>query len=142
MNTLPLVVRHFLVCLEMEYDWSEPIAPYCLRNVLFRYRPPADGSFPFLIPEVWLFARFDGDGDHELSVEVVRVPAPDQLPEDESGELVAAYGPFFVRLGVVTMSLSRGWHLRGVPFSEPGWYEFRLLDADTVLAQEPIYLEQ
>lgn len=39
------------------------------------------------------------------------------------------------------MSLSRGWHIRGVPFSEAGWYEFRLRGDDTVIAQEPMYME-
>lgn len=82
MNSPP-VVRHFLVCLGMEYDWNEPLAPYCLRNVLFRYAPPVGTAYPIALPELWLFARLEGEGSHELWVEVVRVSEPDQSPEDE-----------------------------------------------------------
>ena len=56
------IVRHFLVCLGMHYDWSEPDAPYSLQNVVFGYHLPSGTSFPFVMNELWLFALLDGAG--------------------------------------------------------------------------------
>lgn len=136
-----LFVRHFLVCLGMDYDWGEPFAPYCLRNVLFRYGPGPGELYPLSISDLRLFARLEGEGDHELWVEVVRIGGADDALEDAADDLLAAYGPYTVRLGPVYSGLSRGWHVHGVPFPTPGWYEFRLTAADLILAREPIYLE-
>lgn len=134
------VVRHFLVCRRAEYDWGEPSAPYILRNVMFVYRPPGE-TYPTVKDDLWLFARLEGEGDHELWIEVVQVAEPDEPPDDTTDTLTAAYGPHLVRLGPTRASLSRGWHVRGVPFPQPGWHEFRLTAADIILAREPIYLE-
>jgi hypothetical protein len=90
---------------------------------------------------LWLFGRLDGVGEHELWVEVVGVSHPDDPPDAASAAVVAAYGPFVVRFGAVRKSLSRGWRLRGTPFPDPGWYECRVLAAGTILAREPVYLE-
>lgn len=136
-----LFVRHFLVSLGIEYDWGEPRAPYCLRNVLFRFAPGPNESYPLSVSDLWLFARLEGEGNHELWIEVVRVDEPDEPVDETTNVLTAAYGPYLVRLGPAHVSLSRGWHVHGVPFPQPGWYELRLTATDIILAREPIYLE-
>jgi hypothetical protein len=42
------VVRHFLVCRKVKYERRVPLAPYTLRNVVFRYRPVR--GFPVVLP--------------------------------------------------------------------------------------------
>lgn len=134
-------VRHLLVCGRVEYDPRVPLAPYTLRNLVFRYRLPEGSSFPILAPELWLYVRIDGRGQREVWIEVVRVDHPDDPPDAASSTVVAAYGPFLIRFGRARTSLSRGWCLRCVPFPEAGWYEFRVLFGGKILAREPIYLE-
>jgi hypothetical protein len=105
MNTEPPVVRHFLVCGRVEYDPHAPLAPYSVRNVVFRHRPPAEAAYPIVAPELWVFVHLDGAGNHEVWIEVVRAPDTDT---DTESELVAAYGPFVVRFGPQRVGLSRG----------------------------------
>ena len=134
------IVRHFLVCLGVEYEWNQPAAPYCLRNLVFRH--PSDQGYPLVVPDLWVFVRTDGVGDREFWIEVHRVGEPDRGPAVNSDEsLVAAYGPYCLQFGVEPKSFSRGWHLRGVPFPESGWYEFQLITDGELIAREPVYLE-
>ena len=83
----------------------------------------------------------DGVGEHECWVEVHQVSEPQLSEEEEWETLTAVYGPFVASFGTTPQSLSRGWHIRGVPFPAPGWYEFQLMTKGVVLAQEPVYLE-
>src|SRR5205823_5007563 len=132
-------VRHFLLSLGMEYDQTDPYARYCPRNLLFRYRPPDASGYPFLMPDLWLFVLVVGAGYHELWMEVDY--AGSEPDDDRDPELVAAYGPFVIRLGADETRLPRSWHLRAVPFDRPGWYTFRLLCEGVTLAEELIELE-
>ena len=130
------VVHHLLVSRRVSYDWSDRVTPYSLHHLVFLFRPPAGSGYPFVASELWLFALVEGDNECELWVELVRLAGGQ--PDDE---LVAAYGPFVVRLGPEQGPLSRAWRLLGVPFPTPGWYEFRLLHTGELLATETIYLE-
>jgi hypothetical protein len=133
----PPVVHHMLICRRSSYDLSERTTPYWLHQLVFRFRPPADAGYPFVASELWLFLRVEGEDTTEFWVEVV--PAKDDW---DVAELVAAYGPFVVPFGPDRNTMSRAWRLRGVPFSKPGWYEFRLTCAGELMATEWVYLEE
>lgn len=136
------VVRHFLVCLGMEYDWGEALAPYCLRNLLFRYRPPAGAGYPYVMPDLWVFTLLVGEDRQELWLEVWFRGPPDLDPDEElESEFVAAYGPFVALFGPDPTNLQRGWHLGAVPFDQPGVYEVRLLHEGVTIAEELVELE-
>lgn len=136
------VVRHFLVCHHVEYDFQVPLAPYSLQHPVFRARPPAGGMYPFVVPDLWFFVLLVGTGVQELWVEVAfRFPGEPEADEDVERELVAVYGPFVARFGPDPINLPRAWHLRAVPFPRPGAYEFRLLHEGVALAEEFVQLE-
>jgi len=136
------VVRHFLLSLEAEYDRNEPLAPYTLRNLLFRYRPPVGAGYPYVLPDLWMFALLVGTGRQEVWLEVYYRGSADADPDDETEpDPVAAYGPFVAYFGTEEVALPRSWHLRSVPFGHPGWYEFLLLHEGVTLAAELVYLE-
>ncbi len=131
------IVYHLLLCRRASYDLREPVTPYSLHHVAFRLRPPAGSVYPFVAKELWFFVHVEGVEDCELWVELARL-----IEGDAGDELVAAYGPFIVRLDEVEGPLSRAWRLLGVPFVEPGWYEFRQMHTGEVLATEVVYLEE
>lgn len=133
------VVRHFFLSLGMGYDWSEPYAPYCPRNLVFGYRPPA--GYPYVMPDLWMFVLLIGTGREEFSLEVSFRGSPETDPDDAEPEFAAVYGPFAAFFGADEVSLPRAWHLRAVPFDRPGWYEFRFLHDGVTLAVELVYLE-
>ena len=132
----PILVHHFLVCREANYDWSQPAAPYCLKNLVFGSRLPDGATLPVTVPDLWLFVNLEGVGSRELWVELL------WQSEDDEWELQAAYGPFAVWFGDELTSRQRGWHIRRVPFQFSGWFEFRLMESETVLTQEFIFLEE
>ena len=128
-------VRHLIVSLGARYDLADRDTPYSLDHLAFNLRPPAGLGYPFSMSALWLFARLEGEGTHELWAEVYR------LGEAE-GELLAAWGPYVVPFGPDVRHLSRAWRLRGVPFFTPGWYAFRLTAGGGLLATESVYLEE
>ncbi len=133
---MELQVHHLLVSLGASYDLHDPVTPYSLHHLAFSLRPQEGDTYPLVGLELWLFVRIEGTGDHDLWVDLVG-----PVDEDSVDEPIATYGPFVVRFGSEIVSVSRAWHLRGVPFPSPGWYEFRLTCAGEVLAVEPIFLE-
>jgi hypothetical protein len=102
---------------------------------LFHLGPETGETYPLDGIDLWVFVRFEGDGEHEFWVEVMRL-----LDDGEEPELVTAYGLYRVPFGPERIHLSRAWKLRSVSFPVPGWYEFRLTGADEILAAEQIYL--
>ncbi len=131
------IVHHLLVCRRASYDLSEPVTPYSLHQLVFRFRPPAGSDYPFVASELWLFARVESEQKVEFWVEVIQV-----ADDGQDHELVATYGPLVVLFDVERSTVSRAWCLLGVPFPEPGWYEFRFICAGELLATEWLYLEE
>jgi hypothetical protein len=133
----PPVVHHMMLCLRASFDLHDPVTPYSLRNLAFRLRPPVGLGYPYTAEELWLFVRVEGEQATEFWVEVVQ-----HMEDGREEELVAVYGPFLIPFGSERNSVSRAWCLRGVPFPEPGWYEFRLISAGELLATEWVHLEE
>lgn len=129
------VVRHFLLCHSVRYDFGVPRAPYSVENVLYRHRIGDDESFPLVLGEVWLFARIEGTGTREFWVEVKPPPGTG------ASDAVATYGPYRVQLGATKSGISRAWRLRGVPCPESGLYWVRFLFEGEPLATHPVLLE-
>jgi hypothetical protein len=134
-------VRHFLACLGVDYEFAQPLAPYTLRNVVFRLEPPPGQGYPFVLSDLWLFALLMGIGLQELSIEVFRHDDETEDGDEVEPELVAAYGPLHLRFGNEETHVQHAWHLRAVPFDRPGWFEFRVLHEDLVIAAEWLQLE-
>ncbi len=134
------IVRHFLVCLQMGYDWTEPSGPYCLENVLFGPSLPAGVTFPAAAIDLWIFATIEGIDQHELWIDLAL--HADEPGEEREGDDLATYGPFLVTFeGSEATAIQRGWHLRCVPLPRSGWYEFRLSTQGEIIASESILME-
>jgi hypothetical protein len=113
-----------------------PNQTYALQGIETIIRLQPNLSFPHREREIWLFAQYsDGDGIHNVQFELVR----QQL---ESEEVVMTFGlpPVHMTAGRFAI-LNRGYRLLGVPFPEPGWYEFRIR-CGTGIAIDEIRLEE
>lgn len=140
MAALTPIVRHLLVCLEMEYDLNDPHHPYSLRRIVSKLSPPTGSSYPLTADVLWVFAQFaNGHGSHRLVIDVVRIDGPDVSQE----VLVKSYGLYVIHLPDPLTVQNRGWKLRRVPFRRPGLYEFRVRTdgSPDALAVEPVVLE-
>lgn len=131
------IVHHLMLCRRASYELTDSITPYSLHHVVFRLRPPIDSGYPIVVSELWLFARLEGENEVEVWVEVA--PLEDG-GDDENA--VATYGPIVIHFGSDRRSMSRAWKLRGIPFPASGWYEFRVVNAGQILANEWIHLEE
>lgn len=129
------IAHHFLLSLGSKYDFAFPVNPYSLFNLVFEFRPPEDTEFPYVV-DLWMFARLEAVGVRQYEVQVFAVrPDPDEEPE-----LIVVHGPLTARFGDEPSGLSRAWVLPLNPFPRPGWYEFRLVWRELVLATQTVYL--
>ena len=120
MSITPLV-RRVIVCRKVEVTNAGPGQLYHIRGVVNTIRPKAGTSFPYREKELWVFVQYsDGAGTHRPTLELIRHSL-------ETEEVVATWNlpPIHLTAGRFAV-LSRGHKLRGIPFPEPGVYEFRV----------------
>src|SRR5258708_7328428 len=95
MSVLTPIVRHLLVCLDVDYDLNDPHHPYSLRRIVAKLSPPSGVSYPLVADTLWVFAQFiDGHGSHRLFIDLVRRDGPE--PSQET--VIRTYGPYMVHL--------------------------------------------
>jgi hypothetical protein len=85
---------------------------------------PPGGVFPFRAEEVWVYAQLtDGVGEFDLQVEVVQVRDDDTRRFSGSGGRTRMTFPG----GHQILAFDTAFRMTGVPFREPGFYEFRVV---------------
>jgi hypothetical protein len=135
-GTTPPVVRHLLLCQEVEYDFNNPGAPYSLRNILNVLGPEPGESYPIIYDLIWMFIQGSGDpGQYEIWI--------DLAPIDELGDTVGdetVFGPWLWILQEGEYVECGAWKLRNLPFLGPGLYEIKLRCGPDVLAREEVLL--
>ncbi len=129
------VVRRVIVCRKVEVTDPGPNQAYTVRGVVNSIRPRAGVSFPFREKELWVFIQYaDGAGTHRPTLELVRHRL-------ESEEVVSTWSLSPIHLTSRRFAvLSRAHKLRGIPFPEPGIYEFRVR-CDANVAGDEVRLE-
>jgi hypothetical protein len=136
-----LGARHLLLCREVVWNAADDGGRYNLLGLLTVLRPK--GSFPIVWGQpIYAFVQFFGSpGKFDIWIELVRlIQADDGEVIDEAEEVL--FGPFEIDLDDRFMH-GRTFPLRGVPFDEPGLYEFRVRAGGVydVLAAERILVE-
>ncbi len=120
MSVAPLV-RRVIVCRKVEVTNPGPSQVYTVQGIETVIRLRGGKTFPHREAELWVFAQFsDGDGTHPVRFELVR-----QRLESEEVLVSVDLPPVHLTAGRFAV-LNRGYKLTGVPFPEPGWYEFRV----------------
>lgn len=110
-------VRHLIAC--RRPNPIDPAYREAILRMVFALRPPAGTDYPFLLPELHVFAQVAGGvGTFELSVDLYRMEADPVL--------VVASPPieFTFEDRVAGYSFFRGFRM--IPFARPGLYEFHL----------------
>lgn len=134
-TTLP-VIRHLLLCQDVEYDFSNSTAPYSLRGIVTLLGPESGGSYPLLHDLLWVLSQGSGDpGAYEVWIDLV--------PVDEEGNTTGnetTFGPWVWIFHEDVYVESRAWRLRNLPFPVPGRYEVRLRFGPDILAREEMLL--
>jgi hypothetical protein len=137
-GTSPPVVRHFLLCQHVEYDFDNPTAPYSLQGVVTSLGPEPGNGYPFLVDVLWVFAQGAGDpGEYDVWVDLV--------PLDDDGDDADEPTPFGPLRWIIHEDVyveSRAWVIRFVPFRSAGLYLVRLRCGPDILAEEELLLEE
>lgn len=118
--------RCLTLCQRVEFDGTNPVAPYSLRGVLSVL--PVRSGFPAMWQEsIWLYVEFFGAaGEYEVWFDLVRL-----VYDEEAGELVdeieeTVYGPYAATFPLDAFVHSRAYYLKKVPLNAPGLHELRL----------------
>jgi hypothetical protein len=135
-GTTPPVIRHLLLCQNVEYDFGNASAPYSLRGIITVLGPESNESYPLLFDMVWVFVQGSSDpGEYEIWV--------DPVPVDEEGDATGVettFGPWVWIFHENVYVESRAWRFQNLPFLGPGLYEFRLRCGPDVLARTDLVL--
>ena len=118
-----LRVQHWVACLQAEVE--PPVGVnnfYNLLRVGYVYTASADTEFPWVIPQLDLFARFvGGTGVGEFEIEVEWVDAP-SFPRP-----IETFGPWRVAFRPGDATRDSIFRLHHLPMDGPGRYHIRLL---------------
>jgi hypothetical protein len=115
-------VRHLIVCRRpnpIDAEYREAIL-----RIVFGLRPPATTGYPFLLPELHVFAQVTGGvGSFEFTVELYRM--------DADPVLIASAEPFEFTFEDRVAAYSFFRRFEFIPFDRAGLYEFRLFARQT-----------
>lgn len=131
--------RCLMVCREVQFDGSQPESPYSLIGLVSDLRPR--GHFPLVLDiPLSLFAEIFGTpGEYEVWIDLVRLEYDEEEGLIGDGTDEVCYGPYVLNLMPDVFVHSRWYHLRKVPFQQPGLHEFRLRVAGV---SEPLFIQR
>jgi hypothetical protein len=120
-HRVPPLVRILLLCEDAAIDFETKECT--LKNPWSVLELPEEASFPFRAEEFWAYAQLtDGVGQFDLQVEMRHAMADGSRRTVGWSSTVAADFPG----GNQILVYGAVFHLKKVPFREPGLYEFRI----------------
>ncbi len=117
--------RCLKVCREVIWNADDPDAPYTLRGVVQRFRPPPGYPAIYRRPVYLYVEYFGGSEECEIWFDLVRFVSDDDGEAVDEIEL-ASFGPFVFNPDPGRFVQGRSYVVRSLPLPEPGVYELRL----------------